>query len=148
MPGFWLMKSEPSVYPWAQLVREGHGFWDGVRNHLAKRHLMAMQVGEMAFFYHSNEGREIVGIMVITELAHPDPTDASGVFVQVGVAPVVTFVSPVTLRAIKAEPALADMALLRLPRLSVQPVTESAWVRICDMSRTPKRVVAPRKLRG
>ncbi len=142
MPNFWLMKSEPSVYPWAQLVREGRGVWDGVRNHLAKRHLMAMQVGDLAFFYHSNEGREIVGIMRITKTAHPDPTDPAGVFVQVGVAPVEALPVPVTLQAIKAEPALADMALLRTARLSVQPVSAAAWAHICDMSRQRKRSVA------
>lgn len=148
MPNFWLMKSEPSVYPWSQLVREGHGFWDGVRNHLAKRHLRAMQVGDLAFFYHSNEGREIVGILRITEAAHPDPTDPSGVFVQVRVEPVEALDPPVTLQAIKGDPALSDMALVRTSRLSVQPVTPAAWARICDMSRKSKRVVAPKEKRG
>ena len=130
---FWLMKSEPEVYPWHRLAREGKANWDGVRNHLAKRNLMSMQVGDLAFFYHSNEGREIVGIMRITQTAHPDPTDESGKFVQVSVAPVAAMPKPVTLKAVKDEPKLAAMALVNQSRLSVQPVTSAEWKMVCKM---------------
>lgn len=130
---YWLMKSEPSVYSWSQLVKDGRNGWDGVRNHLAKRHLMSMQVGDEAFFYHSNEGLEIVGIMKIAKTAHPDPTDKTGKFVQVGVVPVAALPKPVTLKAIKAEPRLAEMQLVRQMRLSVQPVTAAEWKLVCKM---------------
>ncbi len=130
---YWLMKSEPYVYSWAQLVKDKSNNWDGVRNHTAKRNLMSMQLGDLAFFYHSNEGMEIVGVMRISKLAHPDPSDKTGKFVQVGVVPVAPFPTPVTLKAIKAEPRLADMALVKLSRLSVQPVTSAQWKLICQM---------------
>lgn len=131
---YWLMKSEPFVFSWSQLVKQKKAGWDGVRNHLAKRNLMSMQVGDQAFFYHSNEGLEIVGIMKIVRTAYPDPSDASGRFVQVDVAPVRALARPVTLKAIKAIPELADMALVRQQRLSVQPVTPQEWAYICTMS--------------
>lgn len=130
---YWLMKSEPHVYSWSQLVKEKTGGWDGVRNHLAKQNMMSMKLGDLAFFYHSNEGMEIVGIMKIVKTAHPDPTDKTGKFVQVGVAPVVAMPQPVTLKAVKAEPRLKDMALVRLSRLSVQPVTPAEWALVCKM---------------
>lgn len=130
---YWLMKSEPFVYSWDKLVQDGKGGWDGVRNHLAKRNLMSMRVGDLAFFYHSNEGLEIVGIMKISKTAHPDPTDDTGKFVQVGVVPVAPMPRPVTLKAIKAEPKLADMALVKQSRLSVQPVTAAEWALVCKM---------------
>jgi predicted RNA-binding protein with PUA-like domain len=130
---YWLMKSEPFVYSWAQLVKDGKNNWDGVRNHLAKRHLMSMHIGDEAFFYHSNEGLEIVGVMRISKLAHPDPSDITGKFVQVGVVPVAPFPHPVSLRAIKAEPRLAAMSLVNQSRLSVQPVTTAEWKVVCKM---------------
>jgi predicted RNA-binding protein with PUA-like domain len=130
---YWLMKSEPFVYSWAQLVKDGKNNWDGVRNHLAKRNLMSMRIGDEAFFYHSNEGLEIVGVMRISKLAHPDPSDESGRFVQVGVVPVAPMPRPVTLKAIKAEPRLAGMALVNQSRLSVQPVLASEWKLVCQM---------------
>ena len=130
---FWLMKSEPEVYPWQRFVQQGKANWDGVRNHLAKRNLMSMQVGDLAFFYHSNEGREIVGIMRITQTAHPDPTDESSKFVQVSVAPVAAMPKPVTLKAVKDEPKLAAMALVNQSRLSVQLVTATEWKLVCKM---------------
>ncbi len=123
----WLMKSEPDVYGWDNLVAEGEGTWDGVRNHLAARNLRTMQVGDLAFFYHSNIGKEIVGVMEVTKTAHPDPTAEEGPWVQVTVKPVEAAKTPLTLADIKATPELADMALLKYSRLSVQPVTPAEW---------------------
>lgn len=130
---YWLVKSEPGVWSWAQQVKKGTEAWTGVRNHLAARHLRAMAVGDRAFFYHSNEGREIVGIVSIVKTAYPDPTDESGKFVCVDVRADRALDKPVSLSAIKADPALQDMALVRLSRLSVSPVTEAEWKRICEL---------------
>ena len=124
---YWLMKSEPDVYPWDKLVREKRGSWDGVRNHLAASHLRAMQVGDEAFFYHSNIGKEIVGIMRVVKTAYPDPTDATGKFVMVDVAPVRALAKPVTLAQIKTDKILQSMVLVRQGRLSVSPVTAAEW---------------------
>jgi len=130
---YWLMKSEPFVFAWSKLVKDGKAGWDGVRNHLAKRNLMSMQVGDQAFFYHSNEGMEVVGVMKIIKTAYPDPSDETGKFVQVDVAPVAAIPRPVTLKAVKAEPRLAEMALVKQSRLSVQPVTAAEWKLVCQM---------------
>lgn len=127
---YWLMKSEPDVYPWEKLLREKRGGWDGVRNHLAASHLRAMQVGDEAFFYHSNIGKEIVGIMRVVNTAYPDPTDTTGKFVMVDVAPVRTLPKPVTLAQIKADKTLQSMVLVRQGRLSVSPVTAAEWRRV------------------
>jgi len=131
----WLLKSEPSSWSWQQQVEAGAKgtFWNGVRNHSAKLHLMAMKVGEEAFFYHSNEGKEIVGIVTIIKPYYPDPTDASGKFGMVDVRAEKPLKHPVTLEAIKAEPRLKDMVLVNNSRLSVQPVTEAEWKLICKM---------------
>lgn len=134
MPAYWLMKSEPAVFPWERLLKDGTAGWDGVRNHLAKRNLMSMKLGDLAFFYHSNVGREIVGIMRITKTAFPDPSDETGRFVQVKVEPVAALKTPVTLLQIKADPQLAKMALVTQSRLSVQPVTPAEWKHICKLS--------------
>lgn len=135
---YWLMKSEPDAYPWEQLVREGIGMWDGVRNHSAKLNLMAMKVGDEALFYHSNIGKECVGIMQITEEHFPDPTaDEGSPWVVVRVAPVRPLKNPVTLAAIKADPKLADMDLIRLSRLSVGRVRPDEWDHILKKSETP-----------
>ncbi len=123
----WLLKSEPFKYAWSDLVRDGRTHWDGVRNHQAARNLRTMQVGDLAFFYHSNEGLEIVGIVQIVREAYPDPSDPTGKFVMVDIAPVRPLARPVTLKAIKAEAALADFALVRQSRLSVVPVDPAAW---------------------
>jgi len=136
---YWLMKSEPDAYPWEQLVREGTGMWDGVRNHTAKLNLMAMKVGDEALFYHSNIGKECVGIMTITETASPDPTAEKGSpWVIVRVAPVRALKHPVTLAAIKADAALADMDLIRQSRLSVGRVTPAEWKHILKKSEKPE----------
>jgi len=135
---YWLMKSEPDAYPWEQLVREGTGMWDGVRNHSAKLNMMAMKVGDEALFYHSNIGKECVGIMTITEEHFPDPTADEGTpWVVVRVAPVRPLKNPVTLAAIKADPKLADMDLIRLSRLSVGRVRPDEWDHILKKSETP-----------
>jgi predicted RNA-binding protein with PUA-like domain len=131
---FWLMKSEPFKYSWDDLVAEGEGTWDGVRNHQAKNNLAAMQVGDEAFFYHSREGLEVVGICTISVAGITDPTDETGKWAAVKVKPAVRFDHPVTLQAIKAEPRLADMQLLRQSRLSVSGVSAAEWAVICDMA--------------
>jgi len=134
---YWLMKSEPDAYAWDQLVKDGTGIWDGVRNHSAKLNMKAMKVGDEALFYHSNIGKECVGIMTITEEAFPDPTAEEGSpWVVVRIAPVRALAHPVTLAAIKADPKLADMDLIRLSRLSVGRVKPDEWKHILKMSET------------
>ncbi len=125
----WLVKSEPSAWSWDEQVAAGAKgtAWTGVRNHSAKLNLEKMKAGDKAFFYHSNEGKEIVGIAEIIRTAYPDPTDASGKFVCVDLKAVKPLKTPVTLAAIKAEKQLAQMALIKLSRLSVQPVTAEEW---------------------
>lgn len=131
----WLVKSEPSVWSWQQQVEAGAKgtFWNGVRNHVAKQHLMAMKKGEEAFFYHSNEGKEIVGIVAVIKTFYPDHTDESGKFGMVDFKAVKPFKHPVSLDAIKGETKLKDMVLVNNSRLSVQPVTEAEWTLICKM---------------
>ena len=124
---YWLMKSEPDAYGWDDLVAEGEGTWDGVRNHRAASNLRAMQVGDEAFFYHSNIGKEIVGIVQVARTAYPDPTDATGRWVCVDMKAVKPVPKPVTLAAMKAEPRLEGLALIRQSRLSVMPVSEAHW---------------------
>lgn len=130
----WLMKSEPSVYPWSRLLKEGRTAWDGVRNYQAAANMKAMQIGDEAFFYHSNEERAIVGLMKIVKTAYPDPSDASGKFVMVDVAPVHALPHPLTLAEIKADPVLKNMAMVKQSRLSISPVTAAERERI--MART------------
>lgn len=131
---FWLMKSEPDAYSWDDLVAEGEGTWDGVRNHRAANNLRAMQVGEQAFFYHSNIGREIVGIAEISLSGIADPSDSEGKWAAVKVRPVRKLARPVTLSDIKANPALAEMELVRLSRLSVAELTQSEWKEVLRMA--------------
>ena len=118
----WLVKSEPDAFSWADQVKNGTEPWTGVPNHAAKNNLKAMQVGDFAFFYHSNTGREIVGLVEVVRAAYPDPTAESGDWVAVDVRAVAPLPRPVSLAAIKAEPRLADFALIRQSRLSVMPV--------------------------
>jgi predicted RNA-binding protein with PUA-like domain len=132
---FWLMKSEPDAYSWDDLVAEGEGTWDGVRNYRARNNLMAMQKGDEAFFYHSNIGLEIVGIVKISKSGLPDPTDDTGRWASVKVKPVKKLKHPVTLKAIKADPALAQSELLTMFRLSVCEVTAAEWEHILAMSK-------------
>lgn len=131
---YWLMKSEPDVYGWPKLVAEKRGRWDGVRNPVAARNLKHMKVGDRAFFYHSNIGKEVVGIMEIVREHYPDPSDSTGKWVAVDVKPVTAAKTPATLAAIKAEPRLAEMALVRYARLSVQPVKPAEWKLVCRMA--------------
>lgn len=132
---FWLLKSEPDVYGWDDLVRDGEGYWDGVRAHAAALNLKAMAPGDRAFFYHSNIGLEAVGIMEITHAPEPDRTDPTGRWTAVRVKPVEPLASPVTLKAMKAEPRLAGMRMLRQSRLSVAPVSADEWAVITGMAR-------------
>jgi predicted RNA-binding protein with PUA-like domain len=129
----WLVKSEPVKYGWEQLVKDGKTFWNGVRNYQAANNLKAMKKGDQVFFYHSNEGLEIVGICEIAKEYYPDHTDEAGKFGMVDVKPVRPLKVPVTLAAIKAEPDLADIALIRQSRLSVMPITPPQWKLICKM---------------
>ncbi|HEX8225759.1 MAG TPA: EVE domain-containing protein [Allosphingosinicella sp.] len=127
----WLMKSEPGSYAWDELVRDGGTEWDGVRNAAARIHLRAMRAGEEAFFYHSGEQRSVVGIMRIAREAEPDPKDSN--WVSVRVEPVRPL-RPVTLKAIKADPRLAKMELIRQSRLSVAPVRDEEWAALLDLA--------------
>ncbi len=131
----WLVKSEPSTWSWQQQVEAGAKgtFWNGVRNHSAKLHLMAMKKGEQAFFYHSNEGKEIVGIVEVIKEFYPDPTDESGKFGMVDFKAVKPFKTPVPLDVIKVEEKLRDMVLVNNSRLSVQPVSDAEWKLLCKM---------------
>lgn len=126
-PRHWLMKSEPDAYSWDDLVAEGEGTWDGVRNHRAANNLRAMQVGDLAFFYHSNIGKEIVGIATISQSGLTDPSDPDGKWAAVKVKPVRKLPRPVTLAQIKADPALVEMELIHLSRLSVAEVRPDEW---------------------
>ena len=131
----WLYKSEPATWSWDQQVKAGEKgtFWSGVRNHSAKLNLMAMKTGEQGFFYHSNDGKAIVGIVQVIKEYYPDHTDRTGKFGMVDLKAVKPLPKPVTLDAIKAEPKLKDMVLVNNSRLSVQPVTEAEWRLICRM---------------
>src|SRR5262249_36130234 len=132
---YWLVKSEPDAWSWAQQVEAGAKgtAWTGVRNHTAKQNLMKMKTGDRAFFYHSGVGKEIVGVAEVTREHFPDPTDKSGAFVVVDLKTDEKLPKPVTLVAIKAEPKLKDMALVKYSRLSVQPVTAEEWKIGCRM---------------
>jgi len=130
----WLLKSEPSAYAWADLVRDRRTAWNGVRNHQAANNLRAMRVGDRAFFYHSNEGLAIVGVVEIVREAYPDPGDKTGRFVMIDVAPVAAVQTPVTLARIKTEPRLKALALVRQGRLSVSPVSSAEWALLCRMA--------------
>jgi len=134
---YWLMKSEPDAYSWDDLVAEGEGTWDGVRNHRAANNLRAMKVGDEAFFYHSNIGKEIVGIVRISQAGLIDPTDPEGKWAAVKVKPVGKLKRPVTLREIKNDPELASMELVKLSRLSVAAVTPEEWDYVQAMSKRP-----------
>lgn len=131
---YWLVKSEPVKYSWDQFVKDGQTFWDGVRNYAARNNLKAMKKGDEVFFYHSNEGLEIVGIAKVAKEAYQDPTTNEDAWVVVDLKPVKKLKSPVSLQQIKGEKRLKNMALLRLSRLSVQPVTEEEWRVVMEMA--------------
>lgn len=131
---YWLIKSEPFKYSWDQLVQDEKTFWDGIRNYAARNNLKAMKKGDQAFFYHSNEGLEIVGIAAVTKEAYQDPTTTDAAWVAVDFKPVKKLKKPVSLQQIKNNQALSNMALLRHSRLSVQPVTAEEWNEILKMA--------------
>ena len=136
---YWLFKSEPNTWSWDDQVKkgaEGEG-WDGVRNYQASNNMKAMKIGDLGFFYHSVNEKQIVGIVKVIEEYHPDPTDAKGRFGMVTVEAVKPVVKPVTLADVKAEPRLEDLALVRQSRLSVVPVSEEQWKIIMEMAETP-----------
>ena len=130
---YWLVKSEPDAFSWDQQVANGVEPWTGVRNHSAKLNLKAMQKGDRAFFYHSNIGKEIVGVVEVVREAYPDPTAESGDWVSVDMKAIAPMPKPVTLVAIKDDAQLADLALVRQSRLSVSPVSKAHWDHICRM---------------
>ena len=130
----WLIKSEPSAYAWSQLVKDKQTSWTGVRNAQAQINLKAMKVGDRCFFYHSGDGKEIVGIAEVVKTAYPDPTDKEGKSITVDVKAVEPVKTPVTLAAIKADPKFKEMKLVRQSRLSVSPVDDDHWKLIVRMS--------------
>ena len=135
---YWLFKSEPSTWSWQNQLdkgEEGEG-WDGVRNYQASNNMKAMEVGDLGFFYHSVNEKQIVGIVEVCETYHPDPTDASGRFGMVTVKAVKTVTTPVTLAMMKAEEILSDFALIKQSRLSVVPVSDAQWDFIMNMADT------------
>ena len=134
--GYWLVKQEPEAYPWSQLVQEGVAEWSGVRNYQASNNMKAMALGDLGFFYHSVNEKRIVGIVEVIALYHPDHTDASGRFGMVDVKAVKTVNTPVTLAEIKANPHLAELALIRQSRLSVVPVSAEHWAELLRMTET------------
>lgn len=131
---YWLVKSEPFKYSWDQFVKDKQTFWDGVRNYGARNNLKAMNKGEQVLFYHSNEGVEIVGIAKVVKESYQDPTTDEVAWVVVDLQPVKKLKSPVSLQKVKADPRLSEMALVRLGRLSVQPVTDSEWKIIMELA--------------
>ena len=131
---YWIMKSEPDAYSWSDLVRDGITGWEGVRNFQASRNMKSMQIGDRAFFYHSVEGKEIVGVMEVAETYQPDPTDTTGKWGMVRMKPVTPVNRPVKLEEIKADPFFADLPLVRQSRLSVSPVPDDAWKKLCGMA--------------
>ena len=134
---YWLVKSEPSSYSWDQLVADGQTNWDGVRNPQALNNLRAMQAGDRVFFYHSGEGREIVGIVEVAKPFYPDPADKSGKLGMVDIKPVMPAAVPVGLKAMRLNPELSSLSLLKQSRLSVCPVTEKEWSALCKMAGIP-----------
>ncbi len=131
---FWLVKSEPDVFGWDHQMANGTEPWTGVRNHQAKLNLMNMRLGDRAFFYHSNIGKEIVGIVEVTREAYPDPTADAGPWVSVDLRTVARLPRPVSLQEMRADPALAEMALMKLSRLSVSPVRDAEWAHILRLA--------------
>ena len=138
------MKSEPYKYSWDDLVRDGRTYWDGVRNYEARNNLAAMKVGDLAFYYHSNKGKEVVGIVEIVASSYPDPTADDETWVVVDVAPRVAFKEPVSLATIKQDPKLEEFQLVRRGRLSVVPVTTAEFRYVAKLGKTK---IPPEKAR-
>ena len=135
---YWLVKSEPFKYSWDQFVKDKKTFWDGVRNYAARNNLKAMKKGEQVLYYHSNEGVEVVGIAEVVKEFYQDPTTPDDAWVVVDLKPVKKLKKTVPLAVIKADPRLANMALVKLSRLSVQPVTEQEWKVILELAEEKK----------
>jgi predicted RNA-binding protein with PUA-like domain len=134
--GCWLVKSEPGTYSWDQFAAEKGTFWSGVRNPMARNHLAAMKRGDAVLFYHTGDDKRVVGIASVTKEAYPDPTADDAKWLAVDLAPVKPLAEPVTLAAIKAEKSLAEIALVRMSRLSVMPLTKVAFEKILAMGKT------------
>ncbi len=135
-PAYWLMKSEPFKYAWDDLVRDGSTYWDGVRNYEARNNLAAMKKGDLALYYHSNEGKEVVGVVEIVKESYPDPTTDDERWVVVEIAPRVAFREPVSLGTIKADPKLSEIQLVRRGRLSVVPLSAAEFKHILALGKT------------
>jgi len=133
---YWLVKSEPFKYSWDQFIADGQTFWDGVRNYAARNNLKAMKKGDLVLWYHSNEGVEIVGIAKVIKEFYQDPTTEEDAWVVVDLKPVKKLKKPVPLAVVKADPRLGNMALVRLGRLSVQPVTPEEWNVVMELAET------------
>jgi predicted RNA-binding protein with PUA-like domain len=131
---YWLLKSEPSSYSWDQLVADGRTHWDGVRNAQALNNLRAMQLGDRAFFYHSNEGREIVGVVEVIKTFYPDERDKNGKLGMIDIRPLMPAATAVGLPAMRANSELSGLSLLKQSRLSVCPVTDQEWITLCKMA--------------
>lgn len=147
MPAYWLFKSEPDAFSWDMLVAKGKVGepWSGVRNYLARNNMRLMKPGDLGFFYHSNEGKEVVGICCVIAPAHPEAGDETGKWECVDVVAVEPIPHPVTLAAVKANPKLAKMSLVTSMRLSVQPVTADEWAEVCRMGGLVLSSSKPRK---
>lgn len=148
---YWLFKSEPEKFSWENLKAKGASGeeWDGVRNYLARNNMRAMKIGDLGFFYHSNEGKEIVGICEVAKLAHPDSKTDDPRWECVDVRAVCDMPKPVTLAAVKANSQLAKMSLVTSMRLSVQPVTAEEWAVVCDMGGLdPKQIKSGKTIRA
>jgi predicted RNA-binding protein with PUA-like domain len=133
---YWLVKSEPFKYSWQQFVKDGSTYWDGVRNYEARNNLASMKIGDLALYYHSNEGKEVVGVARVTGEAYSDPTTKDDRWVVVDLEPVVPFKQPVTLAQIKADAELPDIALVRRGRLSVIPLTTAEFRHVMKLGKT------------
>jgi predicted RNA-binding protein with PUA-like domain len=130
---YWLMKSEPFKYSWQQLLSDEKTFWDGVRNYLARNNMKSMKKGDLALFYHSNEGLEVMGVMEIVKEAYQDPTTTDDAWVAVDVKPIKSFKKPVTLKEMKEDPRLQQMEMFRLNRLSVCKLSKAEFEHICKL---------------
>jgi len=145
MTAYWLVKSEPDAFSWDQQVANGVEPWTGVRNFAARNNLRAMKLGDRAFFYHSNIGKAVVGVVEVVREAYPDPSAEGGDWVCVDMKAVAPMPEPVSLAVIKADPVLAEMALVRLSRLSVGPVTPAEWAHVCKLGKFEEKT---KKARG